>query len=487
MFALLEPLLNRVQRPARYIGCEVGAVEPDWSKCHGPGGDAVVRWLLAYPDTYEIGQPNQGLQVLFEILNERPDALAERTYAPWVDLESEMRAAGVPLFSVDTHRAADSFHVLAFNLSAELTYTNLLNMVDLAGVPVRADERGSDHPVVIAGGHCTYNPEPLADFLDAVVLGDGEEAVADITAAMAAWLAAGSTDREDLLRSLCGIEGVYVPAAYEVTYSSDEPDAVVEAVEPLWAEAPEVVSKRTIPDLAEWPYPRSQMVPLTEVVHDRLNVEVFRGCTRGCRFCQAGMVTRPVRGASRRAGGHDGRRGSGQNRVRRGGAHLAVHSRLLGYRPDRRRHRRRRHRGSPVGVAAVSQSGRVRSRHRRSGAEGPPHRTHLRPGGGHMADAPGDQQAHRRRGPLQRGRQCLLTGLAQGEALLPHRTPDRDRRGHPRHRGDGGELRGHRSPPFEEPVGDAVGGRVRAEALHSVPVVRPEHRAGAPPQDRAPA
>lgn len=295
MFALLEPLLNRVQRPARYIGCEVGAVEPDWSKCHGPGGDAVVRWLLAYPDTYEIGQPNQGLQVLFEILNERPDALAERTYAPWVDLESEMRAAGVPLFSVDTHRAADSFHVLAFNLSAELTYTNLLNMVDLAGVPVRADERGSDHPVVIAGGHCTYNPEPLADFLDAVVLGDGEEAVADITAAMAAWLAAGSTDREDLLRSLCGIEGVYVPAAYEVTYSSDEPDAVVEAVEPLWAEAPEVVSKRTIPDLAEWPYPRSQMVPLTEVVHDRLNVEVFRGCTRGCRFCQAGMVTRPVR------------------------------------------------------------------------------------------------------------------------------------------------------------------------------------------------
>ncbi|MEZ5348228.1 MAG: TIGR03960 family B12-binding radical SAM protein [Microthrixaceae bacterium] len=305
IFDRLEPLLNRVQRPARYIGCEVGAVEPDWSKCVEVDPDtgqvsdtAAVRWLLAYPDTYEIGQPNQGLQILFEILNERPDALAERTYAPWVDLESEMRDAGVPLFSIDTHRPADAFHLLAFNLSAELTYTNLLNMVDLAGVPVRSADRNAEHPLVIAGGHCTYNPEPLADFLDAVVMGDGEEAVADITEVVGSWLAAGALDREQLLRELSSIEGVYVPAAYEVTYTGASMAGdieVVDTVEPRWPEAPEVVAKRTITDLAEWPYPRSQMVPLTEVVHDRLNVEVFRGCTRGCRFCQAGMITRPVR------------------------------------------------------------------------------------------------------------------------------------------------------------------------------------------------
>jgi radical SAM family uncharacterized protein len=276
-----------VQKPARYIGCELGSREPDWTK---HGGDPVA-WLLAYPDTYEIGQPNQGLQILYELLNEHPRAVAERTYAPWLDLEAEMRAAGVPLFSVDGHRDAAAFDLLAFNLSAELTYTNLLNMVDLAGVPVRAAARSAGDPLVIAGGHCTYNPEPLADFLDAVVLGDGEEVVGEITEVVARWKAAGRVDRGSVLHQLAGVEGVYVPAAHQATYL----DGRLEAVVPVWPEAPERVAKRTIADLAEWPYPRRPMVPLTEVVHDRLNVEVFRGCTRGCRFCQAGMVTRPVR------------------------------------------------------------------------------------------------------------------------------------------------------------------------------------------------
>jgi len=284
----LEPLLSRVQKPARYIGCEDGAQTPDWAPV---GGRSPVSWLFIYPDTYEIGLPNQGLQILYEIVNERPDALAERSYAPWVDLEAELRATGTPLFSVDTHRPAGAFDLLAFNLSAELTYTNLLNCVDLAHVPVRADQRSPDHPLVCAGGHCTYNPEPLADFLDFVVLGDGEEVVSEITAVVGDWKASGRDSREDVLRELCRIEGVYVPAAYEVSY--DGADLV--AVEPRWPEAPERVEKRTIADLADWPYPRQQLVPLTEVVHDRLNVEVFRGCTRGCRFCQAGMITRPVR------------------------------------------------------------------------------------------------------------------------------------------------------------------------------------------------
>ncbi len=283
----LEPLLPRVQKPARYIGCEDGARAP----AHGRDK---VSWLLTYPDTYEIGLPNQGLQILYEVLNERPDAVAERAYAPWVDLEPLLRDGGLPLFSVDSHRPAGAFDVLAFNLSAELVYTNVLNCIDLAGVPVRAAERRPGHPLVAAGGHCTYNPEPLADFVDFFVLGDGEEVVGEITEVVGAWKSAGrgGAGRDHVLRELSHVEGVYVPSMYEVAYLSD---GRIAAVTPRFADVPERVEKRTIADLAEWPYPRTQLVPLTEVVHDRLNVEVFRGCTRGCRFCQAGMITRPVR------------------------------------------------------------------------------------------------------------------------------------------------------------------------------------------------
>jgi len=285
----LEPLLPRVSKPARYIGGEDGARTPD----HHP---ARVAWLLAYPDSYEIGLPNQGLQILYEILNERPDAVAERTYAPWIDLEAEMRGHDVPLFSVDTHRPAAAFDILAFNLSAELTYTNLLAMIDLAACPVRAADRGIDDLFVGAGGHCTFNPEPFAAFCDFVVLGDGEEVVGEISAALAGWKAdraAGeAVERLDALVALAGIVGVYVPALYEATHGAD---GRLLGTRPSHPAAPQQVEKRTVADLGAWPYPRTQLVPLTEVVHDRLNVEVFRGCTRGCRFCQAGMITRPVR------------------------------------------------------------------------------------------------------------------------------------------------------------------------------------------------
>jgi radical SAM family uncharacterized protein len=273
-----------VSKPVQYIGGELNSTVKTWDATS-------VRWALMYPDAYEVGVPNQGVMILYELLNEQPDVLAERAYAVWPDLEALMREHGVPQFTVDSHRPLGAFDVIGVSFATELGYTNLLTALDLAGIPLHSKDRTDEHPIVVAGGHAAFNPEPIADFIDAAVLGDGEQAVLDITEVLRRGTER-DVGRAELLKRLAETEGVYVPGLYDVTYGTD---GTIAGIEPNDPRAPKRVTKRTTIDLDEWPYPKQPLVPLAESVHERMSVEIFRGCTRGCRFCQAGMITRPVR------------------------------------------------------------------------------------------------------------------------------------------------------------------------------------------------
>ena len=277
---MLDRVLLSVQKPGRYVGGEYNSVVKDWEAVD-------FHAVFAFPDIYDLGMSNLGWMILYDVLNQQPDMFADRVFSPWTDMEAVMRREGIPLYGLESKRAIRDFDLLAISLPYEQLFTNTLNLLDLAGMPVHAADRDGSYPVVIAGGHSTFNPEPMADFIDAFVIGEGEEIILEISQTLQS-LRGQSRDAQ--VRALATLEGVYVPRFYDVTY---HPDGTIAAVTSNTPGVPPVVRKRIVPVLPK-PFTRF-LVPNVDTVHNRAPIEIMRGCTRGCRFCHAGMVTRPVR------------------------------------------------------------------------------------------------------------------------------------------------------------------------------------------------
>lgn len=282
----LDQILPLVNKPARYINRE-------WNSVHKDHREVEVKFAFAFPDVYEVGMSHLGLKIIYHELNRRQDTVAERVFAPWGDMEALLREKALPLFALESRSPLAGFDIIGFTLQYEMSYTNILNMLDLAGVPLLAAERGADDPLVVGGGPCAFNPEPLAGFFDALVLGEGEEVVHELVDVFKAWKRTGRPEgRDGLLERLASVPGIYVPSFYRVDYL---PDGRVGKVTPLRPGVPPTVRRRVVKDLDKLDFPTRLVVPFMDVVHDRVMLEVFRGCTRGCRFCQAGMIYRPVR------------------------------------------------------------------------------------------------------------------------------------------------------------------------------------------------
>ena len=280
----IESLLMSVQKPARYMGGEFNSIMKNPE-------DVDVRFAFLFPDTYEVGMSHLGMKILYHTINRRDDAWCERVFSPWVDMADLMRENDIPLFSLESRTPIRDFDLLGATLQYEMSYTNILDALDLAGIPLRAADR-TDGPFVIVGGPCAFNPEPLAPFVDLVAIGDGEDETHQVIDCYKAWKASGAP-REEFLRAAAKIRGVYVPSLYDVNYNEDGTVASIRPKE--GSGAPEVVRKAMVANLTAADYPEKLIVPFGEVVHNRIMLEIFRGCTRGCRFCQAGMIYRPVR------------------------------------------------------------------------------------------------------------------------------------------------------------------------------------------------
>lgn len=281
----LDKILSRVQKPSRYAGGEWNAIKKDWDQVD-------IKVAFAFPDVYEVGMSHLGLQILYHVVNNQQDALMERVFAPWTDMEKELRQERMLLFSLESQRQLVDFDIIGFTLQYEMSFSNIINMIDLAGLPVRSANRDATMPLIIAGGPCAFNPEPIADFIDLFVIGEGEEVILEIIDTFKELKQKGMERTEILLEMTRKIPGIYVPSLYNVTYQED---GTVEEVTPNKEGVSFKISKRVIKDFENVAFPTNPIVPSMGVVHDRVMIEVLRGCTRGCRFCQAGVLYRPVR------------------------------------------------------------------------------------------------------------------------------------------------------------------------------------------------